>query len=362
MQSSEINLIDYWRVIAGAKKMISLIIGVTTLASVIVSLLMTSLYRAEATLLPLGKSSGVGEGGTLLAHMAATAVQSGLGGFSGAGDAVSSRLKIILTSRTLAKRVITKFDLMKDLYPREEVSPPLDDVAEGLSKSILVEKNVETSLISVSSISEIPELSTKIVNCYLQELADYINENALTTAKRNRIFIQGQLERNKEELLNSGKELASFYATNKISNVVPTVDVSLTPEPSPTSSREQSSGGGEIEKKMERLEEQIEKTKMVKDVPQQVYLQYLIVRRELLGQMNLLLAQQHEMAKIQESKEDLNFQIIDWARVPKIRFKPARRQIVVLSFVSSLFFGVLCAFFREYWRKMEDRVRPRENR
>lgn len=356
MQDDEINLIDYWRVIIGAKRAIALIVGLVTVASVIVSLIIPKSYRATATLLPLG-SRGVQGGGFGLATVAATAAQFGLGGLPTGGASVSGRLMIILKSRTLAEKVVEKFDLMKDLYPGWKGQPSVAEAAYGLSRGMLIDEDKKTSLISVSATTGGAELSTKIVNGYLDELVHYISENALTTAKRNRIFIQNQLERNKTELLDSGKELASFYATNKISNVVPTVDVnvSLGPESSPGPSNEGSSEGNEMQRKLETLGEQIKKTRVVKDVPQQVYLQYLVIRRELLGQMNLLLAQQYEMAKIDEAKEDLNFQVIDWARVPTQRFKPQRRQIVMATFALSLFLAVFYAFFREYWKKMQEK-------
>ena len=60
------------------------------------------------------------------------------------------------------------------------------------------------------------------------------------------------------------------------------------------------------------------------------------------------------MAKIDESKEDLNFQVIDWARVPVRKFKPKRSQIVMTAFVMSLFLAVFYAFFREYLQKMKE--------
>ena len=90
----------------------------------------------------------------------------------------------------------------------------------------------------------------------------------------------------------------------------------------------------------------------VQDVPQQVYLQYLTLRQELLGRMNALLTQQYEMAKIEESKEDLSFQVIDWARVPLRKDRPKRAQIVASAFILSAFISVLYLFFRDYWNKL----------
>ena len=84
----------------------------------------------------------------------------------------------------------------------------------------------------------------------------------------------------------------------------------------------------------------------------QVYLQYLEARSQIAIQINSLLTQQYEMAKSEESKEDPNFQVIDWARVPDEPFKPERRKIVTISFIMSFGMAAFGAFFWEYLERM----------
>ena len=59
------------------------------------------------------------------------------------------------------------------------------------------------------------------------------------------------------------------------------------------------------------------------------------------------------MAKIEEAREDLAYQVIDPARVPIARFKPKRREIVMVSFMTSLFFAIFLVFFLDYVSKMK---------
>jgi uncharacterized protein involved in exopolysaccharide biosynthesis len=110
----------------------------------------------------------------------------------------------------------------------------------------------------------------------------------------------------------------------------------------------------ELQSQIDDLKRQLEAVRIVRDVPQQVYLQYLTVRQELMTRMNALLSQQYEMAKIEESKEDLSFQVIDWARVPIKKFKPKRAQIVIAAFVLSGFLGVFYVFSADYFRRMKE--------
>ena len=54
------------------------------------------------------------------------------------------------------------------------------------------------------------------------------------------------------------------------------------------------------------------------------------------------------MAKIEEAKEDVAFQVVDPAIPPEERIKPNRRLIVMLAGIVSLFAGIFFVFFLEY--------------
>lgn len=73
-----------------------------------------------------------------------------------------------------------------------------------------------------------------------------------------------------------------------------------------------------------------------------------------------LIAQQIEQAMMAEVKENFAFKVIDPPRVPDMRIKPNRRQMVMLSFVASLFLGVFLAFLKEYIKKMKERGKEPE--
>lgn len=329
-----INLLDYWETVVRQRKVVALIVGVTTLASIILSLVMPKAYQGQATILPVrGQAAGP-------SSLMATSQLLGLGGgvLALEKESPSSRLIVILQSRTLAERVIERHGLLDLLRAAgNRTDSDLSRVVEGLRRRVEIGEDKKSHLISIRVTMSNPELAANIANYYVLELVNYINENTLTAAKGNRIFVEHQMERNKRELLESGKDLASFYGSNRISNVVPTVDVNV-------SSEDEAKGLDET------AETNIRRSKLVQDVPQQVYLQYLLTRRELVNQLNILLSQQYEMAKIEEAKEGLDFQVIDWASVPLNRFKPKRRQIVLVSLIASVFLSLFFVLFREHLR------------
>ncbi len=343
------NILDYWRTLMKRKFSIAATVFVLTVVAIIATLVWPKTYRGEVILMPVG---GAKDGG-----LAAITSQLGLGSLLGGMGKVassSSQLMAVLKSRSLAEEVIGKFDLMKVFFlePRKKV-PTLEDAVEAFSSHVKFAEDKKSQLIIIHTVFRDPKLAADVANGIVERLQTDLQKYTFTTAKRNRVFIEGQLERNKADLLEAGKALSGFYSENKISNVRPSVDVDLSvtrpvAEPSPDRGSVPEGSVKDLQKKAAEIDEKLKGSQTVRDVPQQVYLQYLTLRRDLLAQVNALLTQQYEMAKIEESKEDLTFQVIDSARVPINRYKPKRTQTVVVCFVASFFIAVVYAFFREY--------------
>jgi len=83
-------------------------------------------------------------------------------------------------------------------------------------------------------------------------------------------------------------------------------------------------------------------------------LRYARLLREAKVQQTLyeLLTQQYEMARIQEAKDTPTVQVLDEAKVPELKSKPSKRQIVMLSAITAGFFAIFLAFFLEYVEKV----------
>ena len=377
MEEKEINLWELWKVLWRRK---AVILGTTFLCTVLsigISLILPKYYRAEAVIMPLGGQKG-GSG------LAAAVSQAGLGGLlggMGGGSSNSAQIMAIIKSRTLMEKVIARYDLLPVLFEGDWDAasshwraggslPNMEEAVRRLSFLLQTMDDKKTQTVKVSVTTRQPEFSARIANGMLTQLYDEIKDNAFTVQKRNRIFIEGQLERNKTDLLEVGKELSSFYSMNRISDSRAQMDVNVSrpmgiepnteAPPSPRSLPASLTGidvpvmPADLQSQIDALNQQLEKVRMVRDVPQQVYLQYLTLRQELMSRMNALLTQQYEMAKIEESKEDLSFQVIDWARVPIRKDKPKRAQIVVMTFVLSCFLSCFYVFSADYFRKMKN--------
>ena len=353
--------------------MIAAIVATVSIIAVVVSLMMTKLYKAEAVIMPVSSSGGGGGLSAITSQLGGLASLAGLNISGGASD--SDKLATILKSRTLAENVIEQENLMpvlyrdswdkkKDAWKDDSLTPNMEDAVRKMKGIVTVSEDKKTKVISLSVLTDAPELSAHIANAYLAELQNFINDNALTTAKRNRLFIEGQLEENKKDLLEAGKEINAFYNAKGVSNVESDVDVSVGMTESPDASLDRKPRFAARDMQDDpalrnllaekiKVEEELAKAKTVRDVPQQVYLAYLMLRRELLAKVNAILTTQYEMAKIEESKEDLAFQVIDQAVVPIKRTSPKRAKICMISFFTALFAAIFIAFFVEYMKKVK---------
>lgn len=371
--SHEINLVTYLRILKKYKKLIVIIVFSVTLLSIIVSLIWPKSYQAKAVIMPIGGGGG---------GLAAMAAQfSGLPFVSGMLENTktsTSQFMALLKTRTLGEVIIKKFDLMKIFYNKlwdekaqkwkiddPKKVPNMEDAVMALNGRVKFADDKKMGVITITSEFKDPELAAKVANGFLDALQMLISKNSFSMAKRNRIFIEGQLTENKKELLEVGKSLNEFYKDGRVSNVESKVDVVLNSSNASNGNPllissdiiDNSSEVNISDNEISDLEKKLNEVKVAKGIPQQVYLQYLNLRRELLGKMNALLTQQFEMAKIDEAKEDLAFQVIDSARVPERRFKPKRKQMVVISFMASIFIAFFIAFFLDYIQRLRTHLR-----
>ncbi len=367
--SEYINLFEYWAIIKKSKRFIITIVLYFSLFGIIVSFVLPKTYQAKAVIMPV--SSGRGGMSMIVSQLGALGSLPGLSGLKSGDDL--TKLIAILKSRTLAENVIKERDLMQILFKKQwgfkikqwkypNKPPTMEKAVIAMGKKMLFVENKREKILMIKGEFDNPILAANLVNTYIDELQKFITANTFTTAKRNRVFIEDQLEDNKIDLLESGKEINEFYRRNQVSNAESELDVSIDMKSGvnvePNSNDFQVEIPGLLSQKAD-LEKKISEAKVVKNVPQQVYLTYQLMRRELLAKINALLTTQYEMAKIEEAKEDLSFQVIDKAVPPEKKFKPKRKQICMMSFIAGLFLSLTIVFSKEYLQKMKTMTNSR---
>jgi len=378
-REDEINLLDYWRVIRRRWKIIALIFLTSVVTAVIVSLCMTPIYQARTTIMPIESPGG-----------RVSAALRGLGSLPFVGGLVPSigggKLVTLLNSRTMAEDVIKALDLIKILFEEPQDEPPsFQDAVRSLS-GITEITDDKKGLISIAVEYKDPEIAADIANQYTAELQRFLNENALSMAKRNRIFIENQLKNVKGELREAEEALKGFQTKKKIVAIDAQTDAAIqalaelktqimakevqlgvikefaTPSnPDVLGIRDELR---ELKKQLAMLESkgsnpEADAIPSLSEAPT-LGLQYVRLKRKAVTHQKVfeLLTQQYEMAKIDEAKEDITFQVIDRAIPPEKRIKPKRRLNVMLAGVVSLFAGIFLVFFLEYLSNLKE---PRDN-
>lgn len=345
MPSQRSTLFEYFRFVTGRVKTVVAFSGVSILVVVLYILIVPTTYRARAVVTPVG-------GGVGLSSQAASLIGQITGGTV---SSAMSRLELLAGSTRLLESLAKRLNLVLFYYPDADKADAslIEDVVRRLREDVFILQDMRLGSLHVIVRSTKPQMAADIANGLLDEIQKFVNEHAMTDASRSRIYLGEQLMLNYRELLESGKELARYYREKKISPTVSTLDVPLSLRsrwdrgPFDQTADLHSRLESHIDKLMQekeaaskRLEEAV-----VRGVPQHVYLEYLTQKRSVLGQLNLLLSQAYEMAKMQEVKEDLSFQIIDEARAPRSHDWPKVPELLVVGVLVGLFLGVLYALF-----------------
>lgn len=345
MQNDEINLLDLLRVLYQRKIFIVLFVLVGIILSFWYAFSLPKIYQAQSVVLP---TSSTGSSMSKLGALGNLAVMGGLGSLGSSSS--TSRLLVILKSRTLTKMVLAKLDLRPFLYPeiwdsekntwKDNVEIPHNlKIIEDVSKMVTSKLDVKDGTISLSVESKDPIMAAKIVRQYIAELQNFVDVSDLKTVKMSEAFFEKQLKKVKRNLFEQSKVLANFYRYNNISSLKSLVALDTGAEPEEDNIVLRGFANGSQSKSTRDP---------VEEVPSDVYLTYLSGRQKLMQGLYTSLEQQYQMTRMNAEHNDLSFEIIDPAEVPYKKFKPEKKKIVLLGTFLSGFLAVFLAFILEY--------------
>lgn len=325
----EWDLFDFFLFIKENIKKISLFFLIIFLIISLIYIFFPSKYKCSTSLLI---DDSFNEFNALLSSAAP------LLGNIGQESSQKGHIMAILLSRKLSENVINTLDLKKEIFseywddttqkwldPFHEEEPSIEKAAKVLLKGIEISENPDNGLISLNLKYKDLEYCPVIANTYIDELKKYLDNTAITKSQRNKEFIESQLYNIQEKLLIAGKQLANFYKANSISPKDSKVDVDVY-NSLLLSERERQN--------RENLE------KIVSSIPQQTYLNYLQSQKNVLNKLVTLLADQYELAKIEEENEKVSFTQLDRAilskSTTKLSLMIALPLIIIISSIISV--------------------------
>jgi uncharacterized protein involved in exopolysaccharide biosynthesis len=257
----------------------------------------------------------------------------------------------------------------------------MQEGVEAMKKRVSIAYASKADLVSISVSLQDRELAAAVANTYLEELGGFLNQNALSTAKRNRVFVENQLRLAQSELAEYETAVKNFQEKHKVISLDAQAEASvkaysdikarLTAAEIELRVLEQGSIQGstevtlkryevtELRQQLAKLENDSNSSPIVsfKEAPN-LGLTYARLKRDLLvrGKVFELLTQQFEMAKIKEAQEDISFQVLDHAVPPDKKSGPKRLLIIVAAMVGSMVLGSVLALLSEFWRTNTSRT------
>lgn len=392
-EEDQISLFEILRALLKRKRIIIATAIVVTIASVAFNLSKPNLYTASATLMPVEKNQGSSLSallGSMGGGLGMLAAQAGMGG-GGAAD----KFVTLLQTRSMAETIISKYKLMpvlfKDSWDVEEqrwkepslkfgaerkvgAGPTMEEGVKALRLATSIKADKKSGVVTISVTTWDPEISAKVANVFVDELDAYLKSNALSTAKRNRLFIEDQLKKAQAEMADNELAMKDFQQKNRVvaldaqaeasvkaysdfkARVIAAEvelrileNASIEGDPRTALKRQEIA---ELNKQLAEIEGGKETGPILSfQKAPSLGLSYARLQRELLvrGKVLELLTQQYEMAKIQEAQEDISFQLLDQAIAPEKKSAPKRTLNVLMALLGSLLLGALLALVIEFW-------------
>ncbi|WP_426053805.1 GumC family protein [Janthinobacterium sp. PSPC2-1] len=353
----DFNILDLLIVLAKHKKLIIGLPLVVALIAVAISLALPNSYQATTKVLPPQQSQS-----------GASALLSQLGGAAGlaagaAGIKTPADLYVgILRSRTVADKLISRFDLKKR-YDTES-----QEAARRRLQGSTVIVAGKDGMITIDVEDDGQKFVAGLANAYVDELQQLTRTLAITEASQRRMFYERQLETAKDNLakvemsLKGAMDSRGVISVDSESRAILETAARLKAQ---VSAKEIQLGSmrafvtaqnpefrrvneelGSLRNELAKLEGGRAGATPPSDI-NLAGLENIQLMRDLKYYQMLyeLLAKQYEVARLDEAKEPALIQVLDPAVEPERKFKPKRALIVLSATMMAGFAAILWAFF-----------------
>ena len=331
----EIDLYELWLTLKRHKRIVVSITGIFTLVGILLCFLLPPTYQTKTSLMPLGgKKMGLS---SLLPASLPIPIPSSQSGIT---------VEAVLKSRTLKERIINDLNLLPKLFPKkwdskdrkwklkgsDDEPPTILDGVKKLEKLMSVDTDRKTNVITLTvEFPRNPEIAYEIAKVALSETNKILNEKSFTLARKYRIYVGKRLE-TAERTLKMVNNMYKAFSEGKLKEV-PLLSENMELPP-------------KLQEKINRLRNNY----YVSTPDYQLNLMKLKADFDIATNMYETLLKQYEIAKAQEEKQKISFQVIDPPYVPDIHkpYKPKKKLIVAVALISGLFLGIFGAFFKEW--------------
>jgi uncharacterized protein involved in exopolysaccharide biosynthesis len=352
-------------------------------ASIFIAFVIPVRYQSVTRLMPPDGQSGSGLG--LLAAMAG-GTSGGLGGLGGLasnllGIKSSGALFVgILSSETVQDALIDNFQL-KSVYHDSKI----EDARTELAEHTEVSEDRKSGIISIAVTDHDPKRAAAIAQSYVNELDRLVAQVSTSSARRERIFLEGRLQKVKADLDAAAKNFSDFASKNTAIDIPAQgkamLEAAATLEGQLIAAQAELSGlqqiytddnvrvraaaarVNELHKKLNEIggtgtQDELKSDNSLYPSIRKLPLlgvQYADLYRETKIQETVyeLLTQQYELAKVQEAKEIPTVKVLDPAMVPTKKSFPPRTVLVVLGTMLGITLGMTWIVGKARWEAVD---------
>ena len=371
-EEDAISLLDLMLVFARHKKKIIIVPFLAGCAMAGYSLIVPEIFTASTTLIPSDRKQS-----SAMAMLSQLGPLAGMaGGAMGGGD--TEVLLTMLKSRRIQDRVITAHQLTQG----DEGELTMGKAREMLSGATSVSLGRKDGVITISVENESPEKAAAIANDYVMELEKLSKELALTEASQRRAFLEKQLAdafaklQEAEEAMKDSQQKSGLVQLDAQGKAVIEAIAALQAQ---IAAKEVELGAlrlfatdenpdvkriiatiSELKNQLSQLERTNPNAQASSVIPStsqlpEAGIEFLRRTRDLkyAETIHQLLAQQYQMAKVDEAQNAPILQVLDAAIPPEKRSSPKRTQMVLMAVVATGFLMCLVAFMLEAKRQAE---------
>lgn len=364
---------NFWlllEMLARRRLFIVVLVIVATLLSVAVALVLPKWYQASALLLPPKDLALPIPGLARMSEVVSITKGADLPVMVTPSDVYVR----ILKSRTIAERIIEKFDL-KTRFGADYFKQAYEVL---MSQSEF--KVTDEGLLMISFEDKDPAVAADVVNAFVEELDRVNRDIALERVRQNRSFIEERLAQVKQELASARKEFENFQLENravdfdeqtrlavgqavKLKITLAELDIEL--KMRERNLAEDNTELVELRRRRHLVSEQLRQLEVsnpdssffslpVASIPALRGQYEVLYSRVRVGEsLYRILLEQLEQAKIQENENIPTISILDRAKPPDTKSKPKRLLIVSGTFGLSVLFAVFMAAFLEYLARLK---------
>ncbi len=366
--------------------MVLVILTVGVSISLVDALLLEDVYTASTTILPSDNTSAYSN---LMNMMNSSGSAASLGSQMLGLDTPGELFVSVLGSRNVMNGLVTRFNLIQHYNSRN-----LEDARKSLEGDTDLSIDRKSGVITISVTLPDRVLATEVAQGYVTELNRVLTEDSTSSARRERIFLEGRLKDIKQELDESSKALSQFSSKSGAIDM-PTqeksmVDAGLRLQTDLIAGRSQLAGlrqtyaednprvravearNAELQRQIDAMGGLNQKLGLNSDSRTSGYpsvselsslgLTYYDLERKVQVDETLweALTRQYELAKVEEAEQTPAARVLDTAEIPMRKSGPSRRFTVMIGALLSLLVACISIVTRNVWEGMDAQEEPKK--